>query len=314
MITREEAQARWRGVLIPLVTPFDEQGELNLPALRRNVQWILDEGAQLGNSIFLAAGSGGDFSVMNLEERKQVITAVAEVVGDQAPVIAGAQSCDIRECIAIAQLCADLGVDAIQISGPFYYDIREDDLVAWMERIAREADVGLAIYNHWYSGTKYDMPLDVLERLLEIPSSVGIKWASPDINKFYAGLRRFLPEVAVVNNTFMAVEAHMRGARTFVSHVPNYYPKFCFEVWDMLEAKEYAEARETYEGFMVPYSSVRQRISERTAGEGVFVRPFMEMVGLEGGRSRLPSRDEAVTSDIKEDIRQLLLQLGATLV
>ncbi len=314
MITREEAQSRWRGVLIPLVTPFKEDGDLDLPALRRNVQYILDQGARLGNSIFLAAGSGGDFSVMDVEERKQVITAVAEVVGDQAPVIAGAQSCDIRECIAIGQRCADLGIDAIQISGPFYYDIRTEDLVAWMEEIARQVDVGFAIYNHWYTGTKYDMPLDVLDRLLEIPNSVGVKWASPDIDKFYAGLRRFLPKVAVVNNTFLAVEAHMRGARTFVSHVPNYYPQFCLDVWDLLEAKKYVEAREAYEAFMVPYGKIRQAISERTAAEGVFVRPFMELVGLEGGHSRLPSRDEAVTPEIKEGIRALLSQLGAEIV
>jgi 4-hydroxy-tetrahydrodipicolinate synthase len=309
MITREEAQARWRGVLIPLITPFKEDGGLDLSALRHNVQWILDQGARLGNSIFLAAGSGGDFSVMSVDERKKVITAVAEVVGDQAPVIAGAQSCDIRDCIAIAQLCADLGVDAIQISGPFYYDIRTDDLVAWIETIASEADVGFAIYNHWYSGTKYDMPLDVLERLLEVQNSVGIKWASPDLKKFYEGLRRFLPHVAVVNNTFLAVEAHMRGARTFVSHVPNYHPQFCFKVWELLEAQSYVEAREIYDAFMIPYGSVRGRISEKTAGEGVFVRPFMKLAGLDGGHSRLPSRDEAVTPDIMEDIEKLMVQL-----
>lgn len=314
MITKKEAKARWRGVLIPLVTPFKENGDVDLDALRENVAWILEQGAELGNSIFLAAGSGGDFTVMNLEERKQVISAVAETVDGQAPIIAGAQSCDIRDCIAIGQLCADLGVDAIQISGPFYYDVRTDDLIAWHEEVARQADIAFGIYNHWYSGTKYDMPLEMAERLLEIPNSVGVKWASPDINKFYEGLRRFCPRVAVVDNTLRVVESHMRGCRAFVSHVPNYYPQFCWEVWDLVEDGQYAEAQEVYDAFMVPYAGLVGQIAQETAAEGVFVRPFMEAVGLNGGRSRLPSRDEVVTPAIKQGIRDLLSEAGADVV
>ena len=314
MITREEAKARWRGVLIPLVTPFQENGDLDLPALRENVTWIIEQGAELGNTILLAGGSGGDFTAMNLEERKQVITTVAEAADGRLPIIAGGQSCDIRECIAIGQLCADLEVDAIQISGPYYYDARTDDVVAWHEEVARHADIGFGIYNHFYSGTKYDMPLEVAERLLEIPNTVGVKWASPDIGRFYEGLRRFCPRVAVVDNTLRVVESHMRGCRAFVSHVPNYYPQFCWQIWDLVEEGKYVEAQEAYSKFMIPYESLVGRIAEQTGAEGVFVRPFMEAVGLNGGHSRLPSRDEAVTPEIKEGIRELLTRAGAEVV
>lgn len=314
MITPQEAKARWHGVVIPLVTPFTQNGDLDLGALKANVQWILDRGARLGNTIFLAAGSGGDFSVMNLEERKQVITTVAEVVGNRAPVIAGAQSTDVRDCIAIGQLCADLSVDAIQISGPYYYDGKPDDFVDWMNEIARNADIGFAVYNHFYSGAKYDVPVDLIERMLDIPNSVGVKWASVDINKFYEGLRRFLPRAAVVDNTLMVVESHIRGCRAFVSHVPNYYPEFCWKIWDLVEAGKYREAQVEYDAFMVPYSKLVGQVAQATSGEGVFVRPFMELVGLNGGSSRLPSRDEVVAPEVRDGMKSLLTQAGAAVV
>src|SRR5260370_20540211 len=105
MMRPDQAKARWCGVVAPLVTPFTAQGTLDLAALRTNARWLLDRGARQGNTILLAGGSGGDFSVMTLEERKQVILTVAEVTDGRLPIIAGAQSLDIRDCIALCQFC-----------------------------------------------------------------------------------------------------------------------------------------------------------------------------------------------------------------
>ena len=55
---------------------------------------------------------------------------------------------------------------------------------------------------------------------------------------------------------------------------------------------------------MIPYTRIRNSIN--TAGEGVFVRPFMEAAGLKAGISRLPSRDVVVTPEIHTAIRSLL--------
>lgn len=311
MITPEEAKSRWRGVLAPLVTPFTQDGALDLRALQTNVRWLLDRGARQGNTIFLAAGSGGDFPMMDLEERKRVIGAVAEVTNGRVPIIAGAQSLDIRDSIALCQFCEDRGIDAVQISGPFYYDGRPDDVVGWLREISRQTSIGFAIYNNWYTG--YDMPLDLVERLLELPNSVGVKWASPDLDLFQEGVRRFAPRVAVVNNTFQTILGHLAGCHAFVSHWPNFYPEWCWQIWDLMEAHRYAEAYREFERGMVPYRALVARITQQTAGEAIFVRPLMKAVGLNGGHSRLPSRDQVVTPDLVEGFRTLLAEVGADL-
>jgi 4-hydroxy-tetrahydrodipicolinate synthase len=308
MLTPEQARARWRGVVAPLVTPFTMDGALDLSALRTNVQWLLDRGARHGNTILLVAGSGGDFSVMNLDERKQVIRAAAEVASGRLPIIAGAQSLDIRESIALCRLCEDVGVDAVQISGPYYYDGRPGDVVAWMEEIARHTSIGFAVYNNWYTG--YDMPLDLIERLLELSNSVGVKWSSPHRDTFVEGVRRFAPRAAVVDNTLDTIAGHLAGCRAFVSHFPNFYPEFCWRLWDLLEARQYHVAQQEFERVMVPYRALVRQIARETAGEGVFVRPAMAAAGLNGGYSRLPSRDDCVTPQIRDGFKKLLAELG----
>jgi 4-hydroxy-tetrahydrodipicolinate synthase len=291
------------------VTPFDAEGALDLPALRRNVAWLFDRGARHGNTVLLAGGSGGDFPMMNLEERKRVITTIAEVADGRAPIIAGVQSLDLRETVALCQHCEALGIDAVQIAGPFYYDGRPDDVVAWLGEVARQTGIGFAVYNNWYTG--YDMPLDLIERLLAIPNGIGVKWASPSIDVFQEGIRRLLPRAAVVNNTFNTILGHLLGSRCFVSHWPNFYPEFCWRIWDLMEAGDYGTAQTELDRVMVPYQALVAKIARATAGEAVFVRPAMAAVGLNGGTSRLPSRDAAVTPEIRTGFRELLVSIGA---
>lgn len=307
MISAEQAREDWRGVLAPLATPFAEDGRLDLATLETNVGWLLDRGARRGNTVLLAVGSGGDFPMMNLEERKQAITAIASVVDRRLPIIAGVQSLDIRETIELCQLCESLAVDGVQISGPFYYDGRPDDVIAWFAEVARHTRVGFAVYNNWYTG--YDMPLEVVDALLDLPNSVAVKWASPNVEVFQAGIRRFLPRVTVLNNTFDTVVGHMLGSRCFVSHWPNFHPEFCWRIWDLMEAGNYGEAQVEFDRVMVPYQELVARIARETAGEGVFVRAAMAAVGLSGGYSRLPSRDAVVTPEIREGFRALLAEV-----
>jgi 4-hydroxy-tetrahydrodipicolinate synthase len=309
MWTVDQATARWRGVLAPLVTPFAENGDLDLAALQTNVQWLIDRGAKHGNTVMLAAGSGGDFPMMNLEERKQAITTIAETVAGRAPIIAGVQSLDVRDTIALCQLCESLEIDAVQIAGPFYYDGRPDDAIAFMEEVARHSRVGFAVYNNWYTG--YDMPLDLIERLLDLPNSIGVKWASPNPDIFKEGIGRLMPRAAVVNNTFSTILGHQLGTRCFVSHWPNFYPEWCWRIWDLMEAGQYDDAQAEFDRGMVPYQAIVAQIQAQTAGEAVFVRPLMAEVGLNGGRSRLPSRDAAVTPEMREGFRRVLAGVGA---
>ncbi len=308
MITADQAKARWRGVLAPLVTPFREDGTVALDTLQNNVQWLIDQGATEQNTVILTAGSGGDFTSMNLDERKAVIQATAEVVGGKIPIIAGVQALDVRDCIALCQWSETCGVDAVQISGPFYYDGRPGDTVAWMEEVARHTRVGFALYNNWYTG--YNMPLDLIERLLDVPNSIAIKWSSPDAEVFQEGVRRFASRAAVVNNTFLTVLGHLAGCRVFVSHWPNFCPQFCWRVWDLLEANHYDLAQREFERAMGPYRALVGQIQRETAGEGIFVRAAMQAVGLDGGCSRLPSRDAVVTPEIIEGFRRHLAELN----
>jgi len=309
MIAVEELRKRWQGVVIPLITPFKEDLSLDLPALESNVQWIMDKGARMGNTVFLAAGSGGDLTAMTTQERKQVIKTVCDVADGRVPVMASAQSTDVRVCIELCQFGEEVGMDAVQLSGPYYYDGRPGDALAWMKKVAKHTDIGFAVYNNWYTG--YDMPLDLIDEILDIPNSTAVKWGSPNVFTFMEGVRRFNSKAVVVDNAFLPQVSYMLGVRCHISHLPNFYPEHSWRVHDLLVAGKYAEAKKEWDRCVVPWLRLVAPVMAATGGEGVFVRPALEITGLKGGHSRLPSRDEAVTPELWEKYKKLLAEFQA---
>lgn len=306
MLTPQETRRRWRGVVAPLVTPFADDLSVDLVALRANVTWLFDRGAVAGNTILLVAGSGGDWPMMNVDERKSVIETVCEVNVGRLPVIVGGQSLDIRDSTTIARFCEGLAVDAIQISAPTYWSGRPDDALAWLTELASRTSMPFALYNNWYTG--YNMGFDLVEQLLELPNSVAIKWTAPDIDTQLAGIARWRDRVAVVDNSWQTIMGHLEGVRAWVSHLPNFYPEWCWRVWDLMEAGSYVEATREFDRVFTPYVALTDAISAQTAGEAVYVRPAMAARGLNGGRSRLPSRDSVVTPEIRAGFQRLLAE------
>ena len=311
MLSVEQAKVRLQGVCVPLATIFKDDGALDVDATRSNVEWIVGQGARAGNTIFIAAGSGGDFSVLSTDERRQVIGTIAEVANGDIPVIASVQSTDIRETIKLCQFCEEVGVEFVQMSSAYYYDVKPGDMIAWVEEVARHTGVGFAAYSHWYSGSKYDVPVEVMEQLLEIPNTVAVKWASPDMGNYIEGLKRLTPKAAVVNNGGSSIYGHVLGSRAFISHVPNFLPQHSWRLWELMQAEQYVEAQKVHDDFMDAMGELRGFVASSTAGEGIFVKPWMEAAGLIAGTSRLPSRDEVITKEYRERCAVLLSEARA---
>jgi dihydrodipicolinate synthase/N-acetylneuraminate lyase len=305
MMTVEQARQTLRGVVGAIPTIFRASGRsVDLETTTSNVNWILNRGARQGNTMFIACGAAGEFPMMTTDERKQVIGAICQTVAFRVPIIASVQSNDIREMIELCQFCEEQGVVGVQIAGPYYYDGRPDDVVAWLEEVARHTDVGFLIYNHWYTG--YNMPLNLMERLLDIPNTIGVKWSSPNITTFYDGIRRMLPRAVVIDNGLYPVVPHILGCRAFFSWLIPFYPELAWRVWDLLEEGRYAEAQGAFDAFMVPLNELFTRIDASTGGQGLLIKAAMAGMGLPTGVSRLPSRDAALTPDIQTGFRDLM--------
>ncbi|MCL6504150.1 MAG: dihydrodipicolinate synthase family protein [Pirellulales bacterium] len=281
---------RLQGCYIPLPTLFREGDlELNLPAVRRHVQFLIDRGAREGNASLLVAGGAGEFFALSSEERLKLLDAVLEVAAGQIGVVLGVQSANPRETMALAKAAARAGAAGIQASPPFYLPPTEDDAFQLMAELADAADVPLVFYATYWTGFRTTPAF--VERLLELPTFVALKWAAPDAHEFERMVRLYGRRILIIDNQLAFVQSHLLGARALNLHPCNYAPEWGLRFWKLLEAGEYAEAQRQQARVVSPYYDLCAEIAKYTCGEGHLDKLCMELIGLEGGRNRPPSRD-----------------------
>jgi 4-hydroxy-tetrahydrodipicolinate synthase len=163
-----------QGVFVPLVTPFDEVGRVDVACLERLAAESLDAGA----AGIVALATTGEASALDDAERSQVVAACARVCGDRgAQLIVGAGTNDTRTTIARHEQLAEVpGIVASLAVVPYYVRPSEAGIVAHFTEVAERSPVPLVIYNVPYRTGRGLGAASLLE-LAAHPNVVGVKQA-----------------------------------------------------------------------------------------------------------------------------------------
>ena len=307
-MNRESLRSRLSGCYVTLPTMFRGGDlELDLQAIRKHVRFLRDGGIKEGTGVLLAGGAAGDFSTMTFSERLKVAETVIEEADGKVPVAMGAQTTSTRELVELARAAGRLGADYIQVSPPFYFAHTEQDFFEFVAAAAEASDVGIIVYNTYWTSSEVSPAM--VERMLELPNVIGIKWSVPDhAEKMTFGqvVSRFSDRLSIIDNQNTFVTSHMLGARSIELHVCNYWPQFGVRLWRLLEERQYVESQQEMFRVVLPFMQLWAEMEQYTSGDGYLDKLCMELVGLDSSRCRPPTRD--VRDKFREKARQMLLQ------
>jgi 4-hydroxy-tetrahydrodipicolinate synthase len=163
-----------RGLHVPLVTPFDEAGAVDLAALERLAEEVLDAGADG----LVALATTAEASSLDERERDAVVAVCAPVAADRgAAFIVGAGTNDTRTTIARHEALAEVeGVTASLAVVPYYVRPTEAAIVAHFQAVAARSPVPLVVYNIPYR-TGRGLGAPALLELAATDGIVGVKQA-----------------------------------------------------------------------------------------------------------------------------------------
>lgn len=306
-MNRDELESRLSGCYVTVPTMFrDDDLELDLPAMRRHVRFLREGGIDQQTGVLLAGGAAGDFSTMTFAERLQVAETVIEEADGKVPVAMGAQTTSTRELVELARAAGRLGADYIQVSPPFYFTHTEEDVFEYVVAATEATDVGIIVYNTYSTSTA--VSTEMVERLVEMPNVVGLKWATADTSRmtFEHVVTQFSDRLSIIDNQNRFVTSHILGARSIELHICNHWPQFGVRLWRLLEERRYVEAQEEMVRVIVPFMQLWAEMEQYTNGDGYLDKLCMELVGLGSSRCRPPTRD--VRHKFREKARQMLLQ------
>ncbi len=176
-----------------LVTPFKADGSLDEPALRRFVEWQVDNGIDF----LVPCGTTGETPTLSHDEWRRVIETTAKVAGGRIPIVAGATSNSTAEAVAKAKEVAGIpGVDAILTASPYYNKPTQEGQYQHFKAIADAVDKPLILYNV-PGRTAANIEPATLGRLAKIPNIIGVKEASGNIGQI-AEVFNHVPESFLV--------------------------------------------------------------------------------------------------------------------
>ena len=255
-----------------------------------------------------AAGAGGDFNMLSLDERKLVCKTIVEAADKRVPVLVGAQDTNVNNMIAMANYAEEINAYGIQFSTTYYYPPSDEDALNLYRTIHNEThSIAIMAYNTFWHD--YNFPFQILDQISEMERVVSLKWARPDNGiPYMEGVARYSEKLAVVDNGGMHVMNHMLGGTGYITHLATVWPEHDLSVWKLLEAGEYQAAQLKIQNVNWPWLKFRGKMGGRTSAESPPVKAALDLLGRHGGPSRLPSR--TLNSDERDELKQLLLRIG----
>lgn len=294
---------RFRGVFTDLVTPFTEDGSVDIQALRSFVAWQILAGVDG----VVVCGSMGEPAVLTPDERDAIVartveTASERLLGRGVTVLAGIGDGGTAEAVAAARRAANVGADAALVSAPHLNRQNQTALERHYRTVADEGGLPVVITGSLF-GNDIPVAADVLLRLAEHPGIVGVVDAATNPEQTGELLRNRPPGFAVMSCDDASALAVLRlGADGMISVASNEAPGALNELWAAAFAGDWDEARGVHERWAPLFAA------NSMAPNPLPVKAALAAMGLIEDRVRAPL--EPLTDPQRSELATILVRLG----
>lgn len=215
-----------KGSLVAIVTPMHADGSLDLPGLRKLIDWHIAE----GTDGIVIVGTTGESPTVSVEEHCELIKVAVEHTNKRIPIIAGTGGNSTSEAIALTSYAKQVGADASLLVVPYYNRPTQEGMYQHFKKIAESVDLPVILYNV-PGRTVADMDNVTILRLAQVPGIVGVKDATGNIARG-TDLIRLAPESFAVysGDDATAMALMFCGGKGNISVTANVAPRAMHEL------------------------------------------------------------------------------------
>lgn len=168
---------KFSGSYVALVTPFDENDNVNFAVLGN----LIDFHLKSHTDGLVILGTTAEAATMTQEEKDEVVKFVVKRVNHQIPVVVGSGSNSTRLACLASKRYEELGADALLVITPYYNKTNHTGVIKHFKMIASSTSLPIIMYNV-PSRTGMSLTYEEIKELKEIPNICGIKEASGNIS------------------------------------------------------------------------------------------------------------------------------------
>jgi 4-hydroxy-tetrahydrodipicolinate synthase len=229
-----------QGSIVAIVTPMHADGSLDLPGLRKLIDWHIAE----GTDGIVIVGTTGESPTVSVEEHCELIKIAVDHAAKRIPIIAGTGGNSTTEAIELTSYAKSAGADASLLVVPYYNRPTQEGMYQHFRKIAEAIDLPAILYNV-PGRTVADMSNETILRLAQVPGIIGVKDATGNIGRGSDLIRLAPKSFAVYSGDDPTAMALMFcGAKGNISVTANVAPRGMHELCVAAMAGKVAEAVE----------------------------------------------------------------------
>lgn len=236
--------AELKGIVVPIVTPMNEDESLNLEELRRQVDRQIEAGI---HGIF-PFGTNGEGYILTGAEKKQVLETVIDQVAGRVPVYAGTGCISTRQTIEQCKMAQAAGADILSVITPSFAKASQHELIVHYETVAAAVKTPIVLYNIPARTGNALEPQTVVE-LAKVDNIVGAKDSSGDWDNLsaYIELTKDMDFGVLSGNDALILKALKAGAKGAIAGCANVYPKNMVGIYENWAKGDLAAAEKCQE-------------------------------------------------------------------
>ncbi|HMD83481.1 MAG TPA: dihydrodipicolinate synthase family protein [Terriglobia bacterium] len=279
-MTRNQVLKNLKGVICPVVTPFNRRGDVDEGFFRENLSRI----SGIGLAGILVAGSTGEAPYLAEGERLRLVEVAREIVKAPEILMVGTGLESTSATLKLSREAVARGADALLVLTPNYYKPRMDSpaLVAHYRAVGAGVRRPVLIYSiPQFTGLTVE-PATIVQ-LSRLPNVVGLKESSGKLDFVRAVLHKVRPGFRVmVGAASIFYDALCDGAVGAVLGLANFAPSLCVGLYQAFLHRQATEARDLQQRLV----SLGQKINLPYGVAGV--KAALDLCGYHGGTPRLP--------------------------
>jgi 4-hydroxy-tetrahydrodipicolinate synthase len=229
------------GIVCPMVTPFDERGEIDRGQVRKLTVQLIAGGIRY----LLPGGTTGEGMLLSLEERKLLAETVIDAADGKAQVIPHTGCASTKDTITLTQHAKDSGAFAVSMIAPYFYTYSQNELLDHFSQVARQVkDFPMLLYS-FPGNAKNPISTGLMKTLIQrFPQYIGIKLSDINLIQFQeyvvAGGPSFNPLCGV---DALMLPALSVGSNGQVSGNANVFPEVFCDLYESYLAGDLKKAQ-----------------------------------------------------------------------
>ena len=288
------------GRMIPaMVTPFDENLELDLKQARALARRLVEG----GSDALVINGTTGESPTVFYPQKMKLFEAVVAEVGGEVPIIANVGDNCTADTVDFAQDVQKLGVDAFMLVVPYYNKPPQEGLYQHFKTIAESVDLPCILYNI-PGRCVINMTAETTLRLAnDVENIVAIKEASGNLEQVAAIIKDSPDGFDVYSgDDSLTYEMMKLGAAGVISTAGNVSPARMKEITTLCAAGNFEEAKKAHDAFLPLMDELF------VTANPIMVKEALNLAGFPVGGVRLPLVN--ATEEQSAHLAQVMKEVG----